>query len=191
MILICILFFEYKLYLIKICVMTNFEHYENAIAEYHKNIRIKTTPVSSWDFHCFMINEMKNSFIDFNTLEQIATTHKWGENDWNIKSKLSEEVIIVTDTNLSIVFASQNITKMNGYRPVEVIGKSPRMFQGKNTSTIVSKQIAQAIQLHQPFEKTVINYKKNGQTYICMIKGYPVFNQKGELSHFIAFEKAA
>lgn len=103
---------------------------------------------------------MKNSFIDFSTLEQIACTFKWEANDWNIKSKLSEEVIIVTDNNLSIVFVSQNITKMNGYRPDEVIGKSPRMFQGKKTSTVVSKQIAKAIQLQKPFEKKVVNYKK-------------------------------
>lgn len=171
--------------------MNNFENYENAVAEYYKSIRIKTTPIFSWDFHYVMINEMKNSFIDFSTLEQIASTFNWEENDWNIKSKLSEEVIIVTDNNLSIVFVSQNITKMNGYTPDEVIGNSPRMFQGKKTSAVVSKQIAKAIQLQQPFEKKVINYKKNGQTYICMIKGFPIFNQKGQLSHFIAFEKAA
>jgi hypothetical protein len=41
----------------------------------------------------------------------------------------------------------------------------------------------------EPFEKKVLNYKKNGETYQCLIKGYPVFNSKGDVSHFIAFEK--
>jgi hypothetical protein len=35
-----------------------------------------------------------------------------------------------------------------------------------------------------------VNYNKNGEIYICLIKGFPVFNIKGKLSHFIAFEKA-
>ncbi|MFV7235185.1 PAS domain-containing protein [Flavobacterium sp. ZB4R12] len=48
-----------------------------------------------------------------------------------------------------------------------------------------------AIELKLPFEKTVLNYKKNGETYLCEIKAFPIFNAKGELSHFIAFEKAA
>ncbi|WP_367772997.1 PAS domain-containing protein [Flavobacterium sp. WC2421] len=172
--------------------MINFEHYENAVAEHHKSIRIKTTPVSSWDFHCVMINDMKNSFIDFNMLEQIASMYKWNNPYWDIKNKLSEEeVIIVTDAQLSIVFASQNITKMNGYTPDEVIGKSPSMFQGKKTSAFVSKQIRKAIQLKQPFEKKILNYKKNGDIYTCLINGYPIYNVSGEFSHFIAFEKAA
>jgi hypothetical protein len=28
-----------------------------------------------------------------------------------------------------------------------------------------------------------------GSVYACVIKGYPVFNNKGELIHYIAFEK--
>jgi hypothetical protein len=43
--------------------------------------------------------------------------------------------------------------------------------------------------LQQPFEQTVVNYNKNGEIYICLIKGFPVFNIKGKLSHFIAFER--
>jgi hypothetical protein len=30
-----------------------------------------------------------------------------------------------------------------------------------------------------------VNYNKNGEIYICLIKGFPVFNIKGKLSHFI------
>jgi PAS domain S-box-containing protein len=39
---------------------------------------------------------------------------------------LKEEVVIVTDAKLEIVFASHNMTKMNGYIEEEVIGKSPK-----------------------------------------------------------------
>jgi len=65
------------------------------------------------------------------------------------------------------------------------------MFHGEKTDLIVSNEIREAIILKQPFEKTVLNYKKNGETYICKIKGFPIFDLKGKLSNFIAFEKAA
>lgn len=171
--------------------MADFEHYENAVAKYHKEIRIKTTPVSSWDFNHDRIKEIRNSFSDFNSLEQIASIYKWKKWNWDVKNKLCDEVIIVTDVHLSIVFASQNITKMNGYKPEEVMGKSPRIFQGKKTSAVVSKQIKKAVDLEHPFEKTVLNYKKNGETYLCLIKGFPIYNKYDKLSHFIAFEKGA
>ena len=97
----------------------------------------------------------------------------------------------MTDVKLKIVFASHNIVNMNGYCEEEVLGKSPKMFQGEATNATTSSEIRKAIVEQKPFEKTVMNYKKNGDVYACIIKGYPVFNNKGELIHYIAFEKAA
>ena len=126
-----------------------------------------------------------------NKLDVIASKYKWVQNDWDFKNSLQEEVIIVTDVTLKIVFASHNIVNMNGYREEEVLGKSPKMFQGKVTNQTTSSEIRIAILEQKPFEKMVMNYKKNGDVYACLIKAYPVFNIKGELSHYIAFEKAA
>jgi hypothetical protein len=64
------------------------------------------------------------------------------------------------------------------------------MFQGQSSSVLTSSKIRKQFNC-KPFEQTVVNYNKNGEIYICLIKGFPVFNIKGKLSHFIAFEKAA
>jgi PAS domain-containing protein len=45
------------------------------------------------------------------------------------QNKLKDEVVIVTDAKLEIVFASHNMTKMNGYVEEEVIGRSPKCFK--------------------------------------------------------------
>lgn len=171
--------------------MGNFKHYDEASAKFYDTLNIKTIPVVSWDFQYLFLNDIKDSFQDLIRFNAIATKSKWGSNDWNIESRLNNEVIIITDAKLEIVFASHNIVKMNGYIEVEVLGKSPKMFHGKETCLKISNEIREAVQLQQPFEKTVLNYKKNGETYLCEIKGFPVFNIKGKLSHFIAFEKAA
>ena len=171
--------------------MTDFREYEEAIALHHNKLNINTAPVYSWDFHNDFLCTIKKFFLDMNKLDVIASKYKWVQNDWDFKNSLQEEVIIVTDVTLKIVFASHNIVNMNGYREEEVLGKSPKMFQGKVTNQTTSSEIRIAILEQKPFEKMVMNYKKNGDVYACLIKAYPVFNIKGELSHYIAFEKAA
>jgi PAS domain S-box-containing protein len=171
--------------------MNNFRQYEDAIAMYHNGLNVKTPPIFCWDFHNEFLTAVKSFFQDLNKLNSIASQNKWIQNNWDIKNSLKEEVIIVTDAKLKIVFASHNIVKMNGYVEAEVLGKSPKMFQGEATNQITSNEIRKAIVEQLPFEKIVMNYKKNGEVYACLIKGFPVFNVKGDLSHYIAFEKAA
>lgn len=172
--------------------MSNLKQYEEAIVNYHSVLRIKSLPIFSSNFHYEFLKEVKESFLDLNSLKEIAQQNKWkSSSEWDIKAPTKEEVIIVTDAKLRIVFASHNMVKMNGYLAKEVLGKSPKMFQGQVTDRVVSDEINVAIQSQQAFEKTVLNYKKNGEIYACLIKGYPVFNLKGQLSHYIAFEKAA
>jgi PAS domain S-box-containing protein len=171
--------------------MNNFRQYEDAIAMYHNGLNVKTPPIFCWDFHNEFLTAVKSFFQDLNKLNSIASQNKWIQNNWDIKNSLKEEVIILTDAKLKIVFASHNIVKMNGYVEAEVLGKSPKMFQGEATNQITSNEIRKAIVDQQPFEKIVMNYKKNGEVYACLIKGFPVFNTKGDLSHYIAFEKAA
>lgn len=171
--------------------MGNFKQYEEAAAKYASGLSVKTAPVCSWDFHQELLKELKDSFLDLNSLKMISLKNHWDCKNLDLKARLKEEVVIVTDSKLRIVFVSRNIVKMNGYDKKEVLGKNPKMFQGEKTNQITSKEIRTAIELQQPFEKTVLNYKKNGETYHCLIKGFPIFDTKGNLSHFIAFEKAA
>lgn len=172
-------------------IMSDLKQYEDTIALYNSNLKGKSTPIYSWDFHNNFLDQVRNYNLDLAKLNEIAKTSKWSLNNWDIKNTLKEEVIIVTDAKLQIIFASYNIKVMNGYLPMEVVGNTPRMFQGRATDKVVSSEIRNALLNIESFEKTIINYKKNGETYECLIKGYPVFDVKGQLSHYIAFEKAA
>jgi PAS domain S-box-containing protein len=172
--------------------MSNLKEYDDAIANYHNSLRIKSLPIFSSNFYYEFLKELKCLSSDLYDLKEMAFQNKWRlSSDWDINAPVKEEVIIVTDSKLTIVFASHNMVKMNGYSEAEVLGKSPKMFQGQVTDRVVSNEISSAIQAQQPFEKTILNYKKNGEIYACLIRGFPVFNLKGQLSHYIAFEEAA
>lgn len=181
----------FNLYLAKITEKMDFYQYEKAVVKYHNTLDIKGMPIHAWPFLFDLLNSFKAVVEDTNRLFQLSVVHKWNHQEWDFENKLKEEVVIVTDSKLRIVFASKNILKMNGYTNEEVIGQSPKMFHGVDTDLEISNEIRLAIQNKEPFEKKVLNYKKNGETYQCLIKGYPVFNSRGDLSHFIAFEKVA
>lgn len=154
-----------------------------------ENNNRNSVPILSWDFHYERVNELKSAFSDLKKVKQISTDFNWDDKKLDVQERLKEEVVVITDLELKIVFASTGIKKMTGYTENEVLGKTPKMFQGTDTSETTLNEIREAIKLQAPFEKTVRNYKKNGKIYDCRICGVPVFNLKGQLSHFIAFEK--
>lgn len=165
--------------------------YENAIDKYFKTLKINKSPLKCWDFYGNHFEKLKTSLSDTVLLDNILATNNWNTN-WNFQEELNDEtVVVVTDAKLNIVFASKNMIKMNGYVPSEVIGNSPKMFQGELTDDTISREISIAVNNHKPFEKVIMNYCKDGSLYKCHIKGYPVFNKKGILTNFIAFEKIA
>ncbi len=171
--------------------MFNLDAYDAAIAKYHREIKCNVTPIISWDFHHVSMNDLKNNYSDWQKVHHIANKFHWDDSEFNVLDRLKEEVVVITDPKLKIVFASSRILDMTGYTEVEILGKSPKMFQGTETSPYVKEEIRLAIKSHEAFEKTILNYKKNGETYFCKINAFPVFNLKGKLTHFIAFEKAA
>lgn len=148
-----------------------------------------SVPILAWDFHYEYVNELKAMTSDLQKIDKISNRFTWDEKQLNIKERIKNEVVLVTDLSLKIVFASSGIKKMTGYREDEVVGKTPKMFQGPATSEKDLIEIRLALKERIPFEKTLENYRKNGQTYKCKINAFPVYNKKGKISHFIAFEK--
>jgi PAS domain S-box-containing protein len=158
-------------------------------AHSEESLHRNSVPILAWDFHYEFKNELKAIFLDLKKVRQISRQFSWDEECLDIQERIKEEVVLITDLEFKIVFASKGIKKMTGYAQEEVLGKTPKMFQGPATSKVVLEEIREAIDLQIPFEKTVENYKKDGKTYQCKIFGSPIFNLKGQLTHFIAFEK--
>ena len=168
-----------------------FLEYEKAIAKHYDSLSLMAAPLISWDFYLQGLSKVKMSVSDATQLKKLVYLNNWKSN-WDFQEHLQDDtVIVVTDPRLKIVFASKNIVKMNGYYPIEVIGNSPKMFQGQKTNKKISKEISEAVKNQRPFDKVIINYCKDGSLYKCHIKGYPIFDKKGELINFIAFEKIA
>ena len=159
------------------------KEYDKAWAKYQEGLKIKSLPLLSW-------GQFPSASSERNNFEAIQKNWKEKENLHEILTLLQREVII-TNTHFEIVFATEGVYQMNGYHPSELIGKSPRIFQGELTSQSVKDKIKAAMSQKIPFKEVLLNYKKDGSTYLCEIEAFPKFNERGTFLNYIAFERIA
>ena len=151
-------------------------------------------PLLCWDIVLEGMERRMEFAKDIAALKKLMKAKDWHPFlNWSPDTSLiwENKTILVTGTDLKIELATKNIYQMNGYQPAEVIGRSPRMFQGKDTSLEMRKEIKIAIENQLPFQSSIINYRKDRSLYTCNIEAYPVFNSQQKLVNFIAFENAA
>lgn len=170
--------------------MKEIKNYDIAANKFHNTLDIKSLPISSWDLYATFFDKLCQTSSDIFQLKSLAKNNKWSYTE-NFEEELmhKEHVILVTDPQLRIVHATQNILNMNGYRPEEILGKKPKMFQGIDTCKETSKNVGIAVREMKPFEAILLNYRKDGSTYKCWIKGEPILNKSGEVVNFIAYER--
>lgn len=166
------------------------KEYDNAAHRYYSALDLKSLPLISWDIYGLYFDTLCKNYEDVEALSRLSE-----ENKWSYPSKFKEalitkeQVVLVTDIQLNIVHATHNIVAMNGYIPSEVMGRRPKMFQGVQTSKKTTRTIRMAVKNQSPFEAIITNYRKDGTTYNCWIKGEPIFDTGGQLVNFVAYEK--
>lgn len=166
------------------------KEYDNAAHRYYSALGFKSLPLISWDIYGLYFDALCKNYEDVEALRRLSKDNRWSYSlKFNEALIQKEQVVLVTDTQLTIVHATQNIVAMNGYSPSEVMGKRPNIFQGAQTSKKITRDIRKAVKNQSPFEAVITNYRKDGTTYNCWIKGEPVFDTGGQLVNFIAYEK--
>ena len=105
--------------------------------------------------------------------------------------KHTNDGVMITEAkeNHPIVYINEAFTKVTGYTITEIYGKNPKIFQGPKTDKSQFSKMKEAIKNWQPYELTVINYKKNGDEYWNNFSISPVMNDKGEYTHWISVER--
>lgn len=96
--------------------------------------------------------------------------------------------VILTDAQRKILWVNEDFTVITGYSLTEVIGKKPSLLQGRETSPDSVKRLRKALEAQVPFKDEIINYRKNGEEYLCKLVIHPIFDDEKQLVNFIAFE---
>jgi PAS domain S-box-containing protein len=103
----------------------------------------------------------------------------------------SNEPVIIMTAQLGppgpqIVFVSPAFTKMTGYAPEEVIGKTPHILQGPQTDSSVLSRLCKGCMAGEVFHGETINYRKDDSEIHLEWTAGPVRNERGEVTHFAA-----
>ena len=88
----------------------------------------------------------------------------------------SFDSILITDATAKgkITYANKAFKKLTGHDPSEVVGKTPRILQGKGTDKKVIDRLSVALKSGGKFEGKAINYKKDGTPFIMYWRVLPI-----------------
>lgn len=102
----------------------------------------------------------------------------------------SEDVVIVTkaEPGYPIVFVNKAFTQQTGYTSEEVLGRSPYLLQGKDTSEESKTKIKEALLFFRPVRTEILNYKKNGEAYVTELNIFAHYDE-GKCTHFISIQR--
>ncbi|XFA73301.1 PAS domain S-box protein [Thermosynechococcaceae cyanobacterium Okahandja] len=99
--------------------------------------------------------------------------------------------IVITDyrqPDNPIIYVNPAFERMTGYRALEVIGKNCRFLQGGDRHQPGAEAIRNAIAKGQSCRVILRNYRKNGKPFWNELAISPIFNEVGEITHYIGIQ---
>ena len=91
-------------------------------------------------------------------------------------------------TDLPIIFASDAFLASTGYGRDEVVGRNCRFLQGADTSREDLNRIREAIKKLDELSVVLLNYKKDGSSFINEFFMTPMFDKYKTLAYFIGVQ---
>ncbi len=148
-------------------------------------------PLHCWDLYAMeraRINVNLKEGSDWCHLLKMQARHQW-QTDLTFVQMAAYDALVLTDVHQRIEWVSTGFHSMTGYQPKEVIGKSPKLLQGERTTTSSLQSLMSQLLTKKPFHQEIVNYRKNGESYICRLEVYPLYNHQQKINHFLALER--
>jgi PAS domain S-box-containing protein len=131
-----------------------------------------------------------SSFIYFLINDTHASTKQNNEGKELLKEALNEQekAVVIVNKDIIVEYVNEPFLTIVGYRHRDIIGRKLSFLQGNLTTEeskdFMNKKLAEKVD----FDIEIINYRKNGEAFMCHITMTPVFSDE-ELTHFVAYEE--
>lgn len=144
------------------------------------------------------IKDEKGCVIGMDGVIQDITSRKEQEEYRNILQSVithaNDAVLITRGDEIDkpgpkIIYVNQAFTNLTGYEADEVIGKTPRILQGPDTSRKELDKLREALEEREACQIEVVNYSKRGEPYWVEMSVVPILDTHGDCSHFISIER--
>ena len=105
-----------------------------------------------------------------------------------IMEKITTSVML-TDAECKIKWVNAPFESLTGYRIADILGKKPGEFlQGPDTDRDTIATMHEAIVARRSFDVEILNYHKSGRQFWQQLKVDPVFDDRGNLTSFVAVQ---
>ncbi len=106
----------------------------------------------------------------------------------------ADESILVTSAEVdgsgpTILYANQAHARLFGYELDEVVGRTPRMYQGPNTDRAELDRIREGLEAGEPVHAETANYRKDGSEFLLQWEIAPVTDADGEVRHWVGTQR--
>ena len=102
---------------------------------------------------------------------------------------ITEAESLTAPEHPKIVYVNKAFSDITGYSSAEVIGKTPRILQGKKSERHILEEIKQSLARWLPIKTELINYGKDGREYWVELNIIPIADRKGHYTHYMAVER--
>lgn len=89
----------------------------------------------------------------------------------------------------TILYCNLAFTRLCGYPPGEVLGRSPSMLQGPKTDPRAVRALARAVARREATTVVLLNHRRDGTPYLAEVALRPLRGPGGEHTHFVGLSR--
>lgn len=107
-------------------------------------------------------------------------------------SRILEKIpspIVVTDANMQIEYVNKAFTKASGYTAKEALGRHPGFFKSGQTPAKAYRDMWVTLKEGKTWKGELVNRRKDGSLYTELAQIYPIRNENGEISNYLAHKE--
>ncbi|KAF0216072.1 MAG: response regulator [Geobacteraceae bacterium] len=97
--------------------------------------------------------------------------------------------IIITDTSGKIEYVNPGFTRLTGYTPAEAVGEKPGILKSEEIPPEEYNTLWETINSGGAWRGEFRNRTKNGELYWASASVFPITDEEGKITHFIAFQE--
>jgi diguanylate cyclase (GGDEF)-like protein/PAS domain S-box-containing protein len=163
------------------------QYFEGMTTNYRKD---KTSYLVRWNISP-VFNE-SGEITHFVSVQQDMTDYMRAEQRSRILARAlnsTAEPILVTDAESKIIFTNNAFSEVAGYKADELIGKTPAIWKSGQHDENFYTQLKATLKAGHDYQAIFVNKRKNGDLYSADQSISPIFDEKGNITHFISVSK--
>ncbi len=108
--------------------------------------------------------------------------------------EFANDSVLITEPGLEppgprIEYVNRAFTELTGYRPEEIIGRTPRILQGQQTDREPLDRLRGDLAKYQSFHGETVNYRKDGDPYVVEWRITPLKDETGQVIKWVSVQR--